>query len=301
MKKFTLKFFLILSGILLVFSNKPAWSDDYVSTTDAIRQIENALSTNDSSNSKASKGKLSVKAVSDSDNSSDDGSDDSSDNKGDDKNSDNADDEPKVDIKVTDVKVNQKNAKRSQLAYNAMVAGQYEAAVELYKRVVQSDPKDQYAQFSLAVCYHKLAQYKQAKTIYYNLLKSDYENKNEVIGNLLEIIVQESPNDAIYVLAKLSVTDPGAAYILARSAAAYDKLQKPEQAIVLLSEAIEADPTNADYKANLAVIYDKKGDYKNAFNMYNSAVEAYLANGDSNQLNIVDQLKQRAEFIKDKI
>ena len=87
--------------------------------------------------------------------------------------SDNQFNKSDINILITDPssKTNQQVEQKQKLAHSALVAGQYEVAVELYKQILKSDPKNKYASFSLATCYHKLGQYKQAKTIYYQLLK----------------------------------------------------------------------------------------------------------------------------------
>jgi tetratricopeptide (TPR) repeat protein len=175
--------------------------------------------------------------------------------------------------------------------------GQYEVAIELYKQVIKSEPENLYAKFSLGVVYQKLGQNRQAKTIYYELLKSDAENKEEVVGNLLAILVDESPKDAIYLLSRLTAENPKSSYILAQAAIAYDKEKNYNQAIDLLKRAVICDPNRVDYKYNLAVIYDKTGDYDNAFSLYSEVIKK--SNG-SDQSIPLDQIRKRVEFIRNK-
>jgi len=210
-------------------------------------------------------------------------------------------DAPKLEIILTEPKTNQKNTDNSKLAYNAMIIGQYEVAIELYKKILISEPKNQYVQFSLAVCYHKLGQYKQAKNIYYQLLKSNYEDKEEVVGNLLELIVEESPVDAVYMLAKLTSQSPNSSYILARSAMSYDKLKKTDQAILLLTRAIALDPGKIEYQFNLAVIYDKAEDYKKALQLYQNVIGNYTNSNEIDEAIPIVQVRQRAEYIRGRI
>ena len=211
-----------------------------------------------------------------------------------------------IDILINDPssKTNQQTEQKQKLAYNASIAGQYEVAIELYKQILKSDPKNHYASFSLAACYHKLGQYKQAKTLYYQLLKyewTDEQTKDELIGNLIAVIVEESPNDAVYLLEKLSNQNPSSAYILAGAAMAYDKINKPDQAILLLKRAININPKEIKYQFNLAIIYDKITDYQNALHYYQDVIKNYVsADNLDNSVPLV-QVRQRIEFIKNKI
>ncbi|MFT7098576.1 MAG: tetratricopeptide (TPR) repeat protein [Rickettsiales bacterium] len=192
---------------------------------------------------------------------------------------------------------------KEQIAYNASIAGQYEVAIAIYKQILKKDPNNHYASFSLASCYHKLDQYKQAKIIYYDLLKKDWadqETKEQLIGNLLEVIVQESPNEAIYMLDKLIDQNPNSAYIMAGSAMAYDTINKPDQAILLLKRAIHMNPNEETYRFNLAVIFDKIGDYPNAIPQYQSVINKYISSGDLDDSIPIEQIRQRVEFIKNK-
>lgn len=184
---------------------------------------------------------------------------------------------------------------KEKMAYNYALIGQYEAAIELYKQVIKAEPNNLYAQFSLAVIYQKMNQGRQAKTLYYNLLKSDAENKDEIVGNLLAILVEESPKDAIYILSRLTAENPKSSYILAQAAIAYDKSKNYEQAIDLLKRAVAYDPDRVDYKYNLAVIYDKTSDYRNATSLYS---EVLKKDDGSNQSIPFDQIKKRIEFLK---
>ena len=198
-------------------------------------------------------------------------------------------------------KTTQQNEQKQTLAYNAAIAGQYEVAVELYKQILKSDPDNNNASFALAACYQKLGQYKQAKLIYYKLLKYDWKDeqiKNELIGNFIEVVVEETPNDAIYLLDRLSAQNPQSAYIMAGAAMAYDKINKSDQAILLFKRAISLDPNQVKYKFNLAIIYDKNADYQNALYYYQDVIKAYISDGNLGDSIPLEQVKQRVDFIR---
>ncbi len=204
-----------------------------------------------------------------------------------------------MDITVTDSKALNLDVKeKEKLAYNAALTGQYEAAIELYKQVLSIEPDNSYDKFSLAVVYQKIGQFRQAKTLYYQLLKTNPTNQEEIIGNLLSVLVEESPRDAVYLLSRLTVQNPGSAYIFAQAAVAYDRIKNYDQAIILLQKAISIDPTNADYQYNLAVIYDKTSQFQKALDMYANVEQNY---SDGNSSVPIEQVRKREVAIRSKI
>jgi tetratricopeptide (TPR) repeat protein len=278
----TLLIKLIISCVFIFNFSQPSFGDDSpISTSEAVDQIQKTLLF--SNKEEAEKISSQRKAI-------------SIDRSTKDKTS-------SIEILVTDPKNNTAIEQKQKLAYNSASAGQYEVAVELYKQILKSDPKNSYAKFALASSYHMLGQYKQAKTIYYQLLKNDWDEKtkNELIGNLISVIVEESPNDAVYVLEKLSNENPSSAYIMAGAAMAYDKIKQTDQAILLLKRAINIDPSQVKYKFNLAIIYDKTEDYQNALKYYQDVVKNYVSSEDIDNSVPIVQVRQRIEFVKNKI
>lgn len=202
-----------------------------------------------------------------------------------------------IKMDIADVKVGSFGIReKEKTAYNASLIEQYEVAIKLYKDVLVSEPNNAYAKFSLAVLYQKIGQLSQAKTLYQDLLKNDPANKEDIIGNLLAILIDESPKDAIYLLSHLATQNPESSYIAAQSALAYDKVQNYEQAVNMLKKAISLQPERVDYKYNLAVTYDKMGDYLKALEAYSDVIKTY--DSSSHQLTSIDQIKKRVESIK---
>ncbi len=187
---------------------------------------------------------------------------------------------------------------KEKLAYNAALIGQYEVAVELYKQVIASEPNNIYSKFSLAVVYQKLGQIRQAKTLYRDLLKNNPDNQDEIIGNLLAILIEESPKDAAYLLSRLTTQNPNSAYILAQAGVAYDKSKNYSKAIELLERAVEIDAANLGYKFNLAVIYDKTAQSDKAIDLYSQIEEKY-SDGDSSIS--IDQVQKRLQTLRNKL
>jgi tetratricopeptide (TPR) repeat protein len=209
------------------------------------------------------------------------------------------DEKSAVEITIVDPKSENFNIReKEKLAYNATLIGQYEVAIELYKQVIALEPTNLYSKFSLAVVYQQIGQYRQAKSLYYELLKTNPANEEEIVGNLLSILVEESPKDAVYLLSRLTTENPKSAYILAQAAIAYDKVKNYDQAISLFQRAISLDEDNLGYKYNLAIIYDKTSDREKALELYSSVAKNY--SGEDQSIPI-DQVQKRIESIRSKL
>ena len=209
-----------------------------------------------------------------------------------------ADDEKNeyLDITITKSKTDNLSIReKEKLAYNASLIDQNEAAIELYKQVIALEPKNFYAKLAIAISYQKLGQNAQAKKYYYQLLKSDYQDKEVVIGNLLDIMSNESPQESVYLIAKLVRQNPKSSFILASAAMAYEKIGKHDDAIEMFQRAILLEPQRVDYQYNLAIIYDKLAQYENALTFYNKVLR--LDNGEDGQIPI-SEIKDRIEYIK---
>jgi tetratricopeptide (TPR) repeat protein len=275
--------------IVFLFFTQESFAKDYVSTSDVIKEIEKTLLFDKESSEKINfyrggrSSKKSSMTISEG-NPSDDSS---------------AQKKSEVDILVVDPKFDKFNVReKEKLAYNISLVGQDEVAIELYKQVIKSEPENVYAKFSLAVLYQKLNQLGQAKNLYYDLLKDDPSNKEEIVGNILAILIEESPRDAIYLLSRLSVQNPQSSYILAQTANAYDRMKSYDQAVNFLKKAIKIDGDNVDYKYNLAVIYDKTSQFEKALELYVDVAKNYANDNDSVSL---EQIENRINAIKSKI
>jgi tetratricopeptide (TPR) repeat protein len=201
-------------------------------------------------------------------------------------------------VMVDKVKIDKDLREKEKLAYNSVLIGQYEIAIQIYKEILQKEPKNLYAKYSLAVVYQRLSQFKQAKNIYYELLKSDAENKDEIINNIIAILTEESPREAIYMLTRLTIQNPQRHYLFASMALAYEKISDYNSAIKNYTKALDLDYGNMNYCYNLGVLYDQNKEYEKALEMYSNVVK----NNDSSNRDIaIDSVKRRIEKIKQMI
>lgn len=204
-----------------------------------------------------------------------------------------------MDIVLVDKnKIDRDMREKEKLAYNSALIGQYENALELYKEILKKEPNNQNIKFAMAVVYQRLGQYKQAKNIYQELLKAGAENKEEIINNIITILVEESPREAINVLNRLAIQNPETAFLFANISLAYEKLSNTKLAIENSVKALQIDKKNPNYSYNLAILYDKSKDYENAIEMYSLT----LKNLNGNSSNIApENIKKRIDLIKNLI
>ena len=201
-------------------------------------------------------------------------------------------------VMVDKVKIDKDVREKERLAYNSVLVGQYEIAIQMYKEILQKEPQNLYAKYSLGVVYQRLSQNKQAKNIYYDLLKGDAENKDEIINNIIAILIEESPREAIYMLNRLTIQNPEKHYLFASMALAYEKISDYNSAIKNYTKALELDYNNIDYCYNLGVLFDQNKEYEKALEMYSMVVKN---NDSSNREIALDSVKRRIEKIKQMI
>ena len=201
-------------------------------------------------------------------------------------------------VMIDKVKIDKDLREKEKLSYNSVLIGQYEIAIQIYKEILQKEPKNLYAKYSLAVVYQRLSQFKQAKNIYYELLRGDAENKDEVINNIIAILIEESPREAIYLLTRLTLQNPQKHSLFASMALAYEKISDYNSAIKNYTKALELDYGNINYCYNLGVLYDENKEYEKALEMYANVVK----NNDSSNSEIaLDSVRRRIEKIKQMI
>lgn len=194
-----------------------------------------------------------------------------------------------VNITVEDDNINTSERdeliRMEQMAYIAASNGYNEAAVDLYKRILRKQPQNYYIKFGLAAVYQEMGQFKQAKPLYLQLLKQVPDDA-KVINNLLNLIIEETPYEAAYLLTDLADKNPKSAYINAQTGIAYQNIQDYQHAYEFLTKATELEPTNVQYRFNLAVVLDKNNQYRAAITNYRMVLSNYSTDlgEDTNQI-----------------
>jgi len=158
-------------------------------------------------------------------------------------------------------------------AYNAIVAGHTEVAIEIYERILANDANHKAALFGLASSYHRAGQLDRARPLYAKLLSIDPGNR-DAMNNFLVLLADEAPNEALSQLAILEDKNPGFSTIPAQMAVIYQKLGDTDRASDKMFRAVSLAPENLAYRYNLAILLDKQNKYEEAGKLYRQLIEA---------------------------
>lgn len=179
-------------------------------------------------------------------------------------------------------------------AYNALIAGQTDVAVAIYKSVLENNPSNKGALFGLATTYHRSGQIDMARPYYGKLLSIDPQNRDG-LNNFLVLLADEAPEEALSQMEKLEAKNPGFSPIPAQMAIIYQKLGKTELAGEKMLKAITLAPENLTYRYNLAIMLDKQHKYEQAMPLYRQLIEAQQR-GEAIPGN-VQKIQERLTFI----
>ncbi len=160
-------------------------------------------------------------------------------------------------------------------AYTALMGGDTESAISIYKDVINADPGNQDALFSLATIYQRIGELDKARPLYGALFKIN-PNHREGLNNFLAMVSEESPQEALAELERLEERNPDFSPIPAQEAIVLNKLGYMNESRDKMLRAIELAPDNLTYKYNLAVMLDTRGDYANAGPIYQQLIKASL-------------------------
>lgn len=158
-------------------------------------------------------------------------------------------------------------------AYNAIVAGHTEVAIEIYERILSNDANNKDAIFGLASSYHRAGQIDRARPLYAKLLSLDPNNR-DALNNFLLLLADEAPQEALDHLMILEEKNPGYSTIPAQMAVIYQKMGLLDKASDKMFKAAALAPENLTYRYNLAILLDKQEKYEEAVKLYKQLLEA---------------------------
>ena len=160
-------------------------------------------------------------------------------------------------------------------AYEALMAGDSELAVEIYQTILATEPRNQDALFGLAATYQRAGESDKARLLYVELLKINPQHR-EGLNNFLLIVSQENPQEALYEMQKLAERNPDFSPLIAQIALLYEKIGEHALARKEMLRAIQLSPENLVYKYNLAVMFDRQNQSADAVALYQLLIDAAL-------------------------
>lgn len=209
---------------------------------------------------------------------------------------DNISQDKKIEVKAQKVKEDKRLTALKQKAYDAINIGQYEIAVKLYKQVLEKDRKDTYAILGLATAYQYLGDYLQAKPLFLDIIDK-FPDDQQIMANLLNIMIQESPYEAVYLISNIADKNTNSHLFQAQASLAYTKIKNYDKAIDYIEKALSLDNNNVEYKYNLAVLYDLTGNLTQAKNLYTDVLDYYASNNNIIYNLPVGEVKRRVELL----
>lgn len=184
-------------------------------------------------------------------------------------------------------------------AYEALMMGQTESAVSMYRRVLMEDPRNKLGMFGLATSLHRNGQYAQAQRAYAELL-SYYPNYTDGLNNFFALMSDLAPGDAIRQLNELARRNPDFSPIPAQMGMIYMKNGEYENAASSLARAVSLSPENITYRYNLAIALDKMGQNTEAVRLYQQVLEAMQNQKDSTIQLDAKNIQERLIFLRSK-
>lgn len=161
-----------------------------------------------------------------------------------------------------------------QRAYDALIAGKSDIAIQIYQDILTGNPKNKDALFGLASTYHRAGQIDMARTLYGKLLAIDPKNRDG-LNNFLVLLADEAPQEALQQMQKLEDQNPDFSPIPAQMAIIYQKLGDTDKAVDKMYRALAIAPENITYRYNLAIMLDKNGKYDQAGKLYTQILDSH--------------------------
>ena len=161
-------------------------------------------------------------------------------------------------------------------AYAALVRGNHGAARDAYAAVAAREPDNLAALAGRAAALHKLQRLDEARAAYEQVLARQPDHR-EALTNMIALIGDSAPRDAIHRLEALQAQAPDFSPVPAQLGMLHARLGDVDRAAAALRRAIALSPDNALYHYNLAVVSDRAGRRAEAAQAYEQVLRLIAA------------------------
>ncbi|MBI4969792.1 MAG: tetratricopeptide repeat protein [Rhodospirillales bacterium] len=187
--------------------------------------------------------------------------------------------------------------KPAQLAHADFEAGQYDRALERYRKMAAENPDSSLAMLGVAMSLDRLGRSGEARVAYRRVLLYDPWNRAAAEG-LLALFEPEPPSRRLMSLRQLREEAPHLAEVPARMAEIHAQLGDPGQAARQMAEALALEPERLAWRLNLALLFDRAGQAAQAI----AAYESFLADYRPGVITLsvpIEQVRKRLAFLRD--
>ncbi|HIJ63479.1 MAG TPA: hypothetical protein HPQ04_12370 [Rhodospirillaceae bacterium] len=196
-----------------------------------------------------------------------------------------------VDVEVT---ASPKQEDAAQ-AYDLLLHGEYEGALDLYRKALKTSPGSVQLLLGKATAEHKLRRTIDARDTYRKALAVDPENR-EALTNMTAIVAEQAPDQALQDLRGLQKNYPAFSPIAAQIASIEAGRNNLAGAITTLGTAVALSPENGLYRLNMAIMQDRAGMAAEAAASYQAAIDLL---GTSGAMPVpLEQIRKRMRFLQ---
>jgi Tfp pilus assembly protein PilF len=157
---------------------------------------------------------------------------------------------------------------------------QYDAAIQIFDKQLQSNPSDVNALAGKAIALQKANRDSEAMDTYQRLMSLNPRDL-EALTNYLGLLQKQKPEEAMTRLNSLAEQYPDNAAVAAQIATVFASQTDTPNALRYFMKARSIDPTNSTYPFNIAVLYDRMGNSDKAADFYRLAIRTAESNPDN--------------------
>ncbi len=156
-----------------------------------------------------------------------------------------------------------------QKAQTYQECGNFEMAVEMYRRVLQEKPGHRDALFRLSEIYMEQSRYAEAYPLVTELVRRRPDDPQGLTNlAVAEIALGKTEKAIAHLDEALTLADPPRFKIYFHQAVARSKLNRPDEAVAWYKKAEDLDPGDSHLLFNMAVTYDRLERYEEALRCY---------------------------------
>jgi tetratricopeptide (TPR) repeat protein len=126
---------------------------------------------------------------------------------------------------------------------------------------------------------------------------SVFPDDQQVMVNLLSIVTDESPYEAVYLISNIADKNPNSSVLQAQTSVAFAKVNNYSKGIEYIKKALMLDTDNIEYQYNLAVLYDMNKEYMSAAALYKDLLGQNIQGLSKDFKLPVENIQARINFI----